>query len=119
LFVRGVFSRSETVIFGIQFHDLDAQTYVNKDSEKCLIVSENEKKEKTSKKCMEQHHTLASFVVSVDGMLATEAVNTFKCITQLLSKKWLRPYSSTFGCVKSPISIAVVSATNLCLRGTT
>jgi len=57
-------------------------------------------------------------VVSVDGMFSPEAINTLKWIAQLLSEKWRHPCSSTFGCVKSCMSIAVVSATNLCLLGT-
>jgi len=39
-------------------------------------------------------------------------------VYQLLSEKWRRPYSSTFGYVKSRMSIAVAHTTNLCLRGT-
>jgi len=51
-------------------------------------------------------------------MFGPEAINTLKWIAQLLSEKWRRPYSSTFGYVKSRMSIAVARATNLCLRGT-
>jgi len=56
--------------------------------------------------------------VSVDGMFGPEAMNTLKWIAQLLSEKWRRPCSSTFGYVKSRMSIAVARATNLCLRST-
>jgi len=51
-------------------------------------------------------------------MFAPEAVNTMKHLAQLLSDKWRLPNSVTLHYVKSRMSIAVVRATNLCLRGT-
>jgi len=118
LLVRGFFCRGRDAIFDIRLQDLDAQTYINKDPQKCLIASEDAKKKKYQKKCHEHRHDFVPFVVSVDGMFGPEAINTLKWITQLLSEKWWRPYSSTFGYVKSCMSIAVAQATNLCLRGT-
>ena len=50
-------------------------------------------------------------------MFGPEAVNTMQRIAQRLSAKWQRPYSVTFGSVKTRFGIAVVRATNLCLRG--
>ena len=61
---------------------------------------------------------LCSFVVSVDGMFSPEAINTLKQIAQLLCEKWRHPHTSTFGYVKSRMSIAVAFTTNLCLHGT-
>ena len=118
LMVRDFFFHSQDADFDIRIQDLVAQTHVNKDQQKCLITSENEKKTKYLSKCHEHRRAFVPFVVSVDGMLGPEAVNTLKRIAQLLSEKWRRPYSSTFGYVKSRMGIAVVRATNLCLRGT-
>ena len=73
------------------------------------------KRREAPKKCREQRHTFVPFVVSGDGMLAPEAVNTLKSIAQLLSEKGRHPGSSTFGCVKSQMGVAFVHATNLCL----
>jgi len=95
----------------------DAQTCANKDPQQCWIASEKHKKEKCPKKCHAHCHDFVPFVVSVDWMFGPEAINTLKWIAQLLSKKWWRPCSSTFGCVKSCMSIAVVRVTNLCLHG--
>jgi hypothetical protein len=46
------------------------------------------------------------FVVSVDGPLAPEAVNTLKQIACKLRNKWQCPYSAVFGYVKSQIGIS-------------
>jgi len=115
LLVRGFFWRSRDAIFDIQLQDLDAPTYVNNDPQKCLIASEDAKKKKHQNKCFERD--FVPFVVSVDVMSGPNAINTLKWIAQLLSEKWWPPYSSTFGYVKSCMSIAVACATNLCLRG--
>jgi hypothetical protein len=56
-------------------------------------------------------------VVSVDGLLAPEAINSLKQIARKLSDKWQRPYSAIFGYVKSRIGISVIRGTQLCLRG--
>jgi len=118
LLVRGFFSRSTDTIFDIRVQDLDATSYVDKDPLKCLMASEQEKKQKYHNKCHESRRTFVPFVVSVDGMLGPEAINTLQRIAQRFSEKWQRPYSVTFGYVKSRLGLAVVRATNLCLRGT-
>ena len=118
LLVRGFFSRSTDTVFDIRLQDLDVKTYVNTDPLKCLQASEKEKKQKCQKKCFEHRRTFVPFIVSVDGMFAPEAVNTMKHLAQLLSNKWRLPTSVTLHYVKSRMSVAVVRATNLCLRGT-
>jgi len=118
LLVRGFFCHGRDAIFDIRLQDLDAQTYIHKDPQKCLIASEDAKKKKCQKKCHEHHRNFVPFVVSVDGMFGPEAINTLKWIAQLLSEKWRHPCASTFGYVKSRMSIAVAHATNLCLCGT-
>jgi len=102
----------------IKIQDVDAATHVHTDPTKCLIASENVKKKKYQDKCKQVWRDFVPFVVSVDGLLAPEAVNTLKCIAQLLREKWCRPYSTTFGYVKSRVSISVVQTSNLCLHGT-
>jgi hypothetical protein len=96
---------------------LDASSYLTQDPEKCLIASENEKKRKYQQKCHEQRRTFVPFVVSVDGLLAPEAINSLKQIARKLSDKWQHPYSAIFGYVKSRIGISVICGAQLCLRG--
>jgi len=119
LLVRGFFCRRRDAIFDIRLQDIDARTCVNKDPQQCLIASENSKKLKRQclKKCGKQRRDFVPFVVSLDGMFGTKAINTLKQIAQILIEKWWCPCSSIFGCLKSRMSIAVVHAANLCLRG--
>jgi hypothetical protein len=88
LLVRSFYTNSMDCIFDIRIQDLDAPSYLTQDPEKCLIASENEKKRKYQQKCHEQRRTFVPFVVSVDGLLAPEAINSLKQIARKLSDKW-------------------------------
>jgi len=55
----------------------------SKDPMKCLIASEEKKKQKCHYKCEEHQCMFVPFVVSVDGMLGSEALNTLQYIAQL------------------------------------
>jgi hypothetical protein len=50
-------------------------------------------------------------VVSTDGLIGKEAKTLLKKLSTLLSNKWKKPYY-----VNARMSIAIVRATNLCLR---
>jgi len=67
-----------------RIQDLDAQTHVDQDSQKCLIASENKKKTKHPSMGHKRCCTFVPFVVSIDGVLGPEATKTLKCIAQLL-----------------------------------
>ncbi len=58
------------------------------------------------------------FVVSTDGLLGREAKNLLKQIALLrLTAKWEQPYSVVRGFVNARINLAILRATNLCIRG--
>jgi hypothetical protein len=84
---------------------------------KVLAQHEREKKKKDIEPCLEQHRHFTPFVVSMDGLLGKEAKTLLKHLSALLSKKWEKPYSEVCGYVNAQISIAIVRATHLCLRG--
>ena len=57
-------------------------------------------------------------MVSADGLIGKEAKTLLKRISALLAKKWdNKPYSVVCGYVNSRMSIAIVRASHLCLRG--
>ena len=56
------------------------------------------------------------FVVSTNGMLEKEAKALLKTLSMMLAEKWQKPYSVVAGIVRSKIGIAIVRATNQCLR---
>jgi hypothetical protein len=82
-----------------------------------LIAHEKEKKKKYLEACLEQRRHFTPFVVSTDGLLGKEAKTLLKKILALLAKKWEKLYSEVCGDVSAWMSIAVVRATHLCLRG--
>ena len=54
---------------------------------------------------------------SVDGLAAVEAAAATKRLSALLADKWQRQYSEVCGFVRSRLSLSLVRATSLCLRG--
>ena len=57
------------------------------------------------------------YQVSIGDVLGREAKNLLKRISLLLVEKWQKPYSVVAGIVRSRISIAIIRATNRCIRG--
>ena len=80
-------------------------------------MAEEEKKRKYLQACLEQRRHFAPFVVSADGMLGREAEALLKRLSGKLATKWEQPYSQVCGFVRARLSIAIVRATHLCLRG--
>ena len=97
--------------------NLDSKTYRKRDNAKALADQEREKKRKYLRVLEEQRRHFTPFVVSCDGMLGKEADFMMKRLAQLLSEKWQRPYSQVCGYLKARMSIAIVRATHMCIRG--
>jgi hypothetical protein len=69
--------------------------------------------------CLEYRRHFTPFVCSVDGMLGREA-KTFAIrlvASAKLANKWEKSYSQVCGYVNAQLSIAIVLATHLCMRG--
>jgi hypothetical protein len=71
----------------------------------------------TPKSCLEQRRHFTPFVVSTDGLIGKETKTLLKKLSSLLAEKWEKPYSVVCGYVNAQMSIAIVRATHLCLRG--
>eukprot|EP00923_Selenidium_pygospionis_P025026 GHVN01044013.1.p1 GENE.GHVN01044013.1~~GHVN01044013.1.p1 ORF type:complete len:119 (-),score=14.29 GHVN01044013.1:160-516(-) len=56
------------------------------------------------------------FIVSVDGMLETEALEVVRGISRRLAAKWHRPYSEVACWVWTRLSFAILRAANQCVR---
>jgi hypothetical protein len=75
------------------------------------VRSPREREEKEDlEACLEQRWRLSPFVASTDGLLGKE-------LSTLLAEKWKKPYSEICGYVNARMSIAMVRATHLCVRG--
>jgi hypothetical protein len=74
---------------------------------------EKEKKRKDLAPCIAQRRNFTLFVVSTDGLTGKEA----KSLLEALSKKWDKPRAVVRGHASARMSIAIVQATHICLRG--
>jgi len=77
---------------------------------------EREKK-KYCKPCENQRRHFTPFMVSMDGMFGFEDRAFLKRLAKLLAEEWEKPYSTIRGFINAPMNIALVIATNRCIRG--
>jgi hypothetical protein len=117
LLIRGFWARGTDAIVDVRVTDTDAKSYRSRDPYKVLAQHEREKKKKYLLPCLEQRKHFTPFVVSTDGLLGREAAELLKRLSLRLAEKWERPYSVVRGFVNARMSIAIVRATHLCLRG--
>jgi hypothetical protein len=83
-----------------------------------LAAHEREKKRKYLEACLRQRRHFSPFVVSTeDGLFGKDVKPLLKKLSSLFAEKWKKPYSEVCGYVNAQMSIAVVRATHLCLRG--
>ena len=92
-------------------------TYRSKDPQAVLASQEKLKKRKYLRACLNQRRHFTPFVVSVDGPLGREAVTVLQKLSSRIAEKAHKSYSEVCGCVRARMSIAIVRATHLCLRG--
>ncbi len=117
LLIRGLFARGTDTIVDVRITDTDAKSYRSKDPHKVLAQHERKKKRKYLDACLAQRRHFTPFVVSTDGLVGRVAKELLKRLSLRLSDKWEQPYSVVRGFVNARISIAIVRATHLCLRG--
>jgi hypothetical protein len=109
LLIQGFWARGTDVIVDVRVTDTDAKSY--------LATQEREKKKKCLQSCLEQRKHFTPFVVSTDGLIGREAGELLKRLSLWLADKWERPYLVVRGFVSARMSIGIVRATHLCLRG--
>jgi hypothetical protein len=115
--IRGLWARGTDCIIDVRVTNLDAKSNISRDPDKVLEAHEKEKRKKYLKPCLDQRRHFSPFVVSTDGLLGKEAKTLLKKLSSVLSVKWGKPYSEVCGYVNARMSIAIVRATHLCLRG--
>jgi hypothetical protein len=117
ILLRGFWARGTNCIVDVQVTDTDAKSYRHQDPNKVIQTQEKEKKQKYLEARLEQRCHFTPFVCSTNGMLGQKAKTFAKRLSTKLASKWQRPYSLVCGYVNAPLSIAIVQATHLCLRG--
>jgi hypothetical protein len=117
ILVRGLWACGTDCIIDVRIMDVDSKTQRYKDPHKVLEAHEREKKKKCLEACLEQRRHFSPFLASTDGLLGKESRTLLKKLSALLAEKWEKPYSELCGYVHAGMSIAMVRATHLCLRG--
>ena len=114
---RNLWEVGTDCITDVRICDTDAASYRTKTPEKVLEEAEEAKKKKYLHHCLEQRRHFTPLVFSVDGLMGKEAQAFLRRLAQLLSRKWEQPYSQVCGYVRARVSIVIVRATHLCIRG--
>ena len=115
--IRGLWSKGTDCILDVRMTDLDAKSNKSRNPDKVLAAHEREKKKKYLEPCLEQQRHFSPYVVSTDGLFSKEAKMVLKRLALMLTEKWGKPYSEVCGYVNDRMSIAIVRATHLCVRG--
>ena len=117
LMIRGLWERGLESIVDVQVTNLESPSYRNRKPDKVIEGLEKRKKEKYEQDCLDIRRSFTPFITSVDGLHGRLATGVLKQLAKLLAKKWRKPYSSVCGYVRARLRIALVRATNRCIRG--
>ena len=117
LAIRGLFERGTTAIIDVRVTDLDSDSYRTQDPKSVLRTQEREKINKYQASCAARRESFHPFVVSIDGMLAPQATLLLQRLASANADKTQYSYSQVMHYIKTRLSIALVKATHLCIRG--
>jgi hypothetical protein len=86
--------------------DADSNSYLSSTGTNILRKQELEKKKKYLQPCLDSSRDVTPYVLSVDGMLASEAKELNKRLTGKIANRWKTTYSKVCGWINARISIA-------------
>ena len=117
LAVRGVWHPQTEALFDFRVCNADAQSYVNRPVTADLDSLAQAKKTKHKQACWERRADFTPFIVSTDGVIQREGQHFLKRLASRLANKWSKPYSLTMCFVRTQLSLAILRATDHCIRG--
>jgi hypothetical protein len=117
ILIRGFWASGTDCMLDVRVTDTNAQTCCKQDPVKALESQEKERKRKHLEACLERIRRFAPFLCSADGMLGREAKTFVSHLAGKLAGKWEKSYSQVCECVNARLSIAIVRAIHLCVRG--
>jgi hypothetical protein len=88
-----------------------------KDPSKVIEAAECLKKNKYLQPCLDQRRHFTPFIVSVDGLIGTEAKTVLKVLAARTATKAGKSYSNIMWYMRARLSTSIVRATHVCLRG--
>ena len=114
LAVRGLWQSRSEAFLDICVVDSDADSHCRRPVTAVLKSAEEEKKRKYNDVVEARHGSFSPFVVSMDGFVGVEAGCILKRVAEVLGWK---SCCQVMGWVRCYMSLAVIRATGLCLRG--
>ena len=117
LAVRGLWQPQTEALFDVRVIDTDAESHRRRSVDQVIRSAENEKKSKYLAAVEERRGSFTPFVMSVDGYMGQEADRTLRRLAEVLVWKWEKHYSSVVNWVRGYMSMSIIRATNMCLRG--
>ncbi len=114
---HGFWQCGRTAIFDVHITDTQSCSYRNKDYQNVLAQQEKEKKNTYLCPSLEMWKDFTPLVYSVDGIAGREAKNVEKHLAYHLLEKWHKPLPQMVYYVWIGMSIAVVRANSLLIRG--
>ena len=117
ILIHGLFEKQTSCILDVRVTDSDCPSNLLASPEKVLARHEREKKKKYLEACLEERRHFSPYVCDCYGLLGEEAKAVNKKLAAKLASKWKAPYSATCGFINARVSIAILRATHLCLRG--
>ena len=115
--IRGLWERGTDCIIDVRVTDTNAKSVIRRNPEDVLEAQEREKMKKHLKACQDQRRHFTPFVISCTGSIGKQAKALIRKLAGRLSDKTDKSYSTTCGFLNARLSIAIVRATHLCLRG--
>ena len=113
----GFWAPQKLCIFDMQITNTDAASHRSMDPEKVIARLEKRKKDKYLQPCLEKQRHFTPMVYSVDGLMGKEAEAATQWAAWHLSRKWKRDYGAVCGHIRARMSITLVRAVSLLLRG--
>jgi hypothetical protein len=117
ILIRGFFDRARDCVIDVTISDLDAPSYSNKKAKAALKTREQAKKNRYQRPCESHRRDFVPFAVSADGILGREAFAFMQQLSRTLAIKWNRPYPPVCGYVNAHLSLSLIRACHLCIRG--
>ena len=114
---HGFWKGGRGCVFDVRLTDTECRSTRNQDPEKVLDRCEKQKKDKHLAACHERRKDFTPLVYSVDGMAGRETKLAERRLASKLAEKWGREYSEMVGFVRTKMTMSVIRANTLLVRG--
>ena len=115
--VSHFWKRQRQTVFDTRITDADCRSYRNKAPSAVLRQQEREKIRKYKEACLERRRDFTPLCFTADGMPGREALNAMRQLGKHLAEKWERQQSQMIFYVRARMSLALVRANSLLIRG--